>query len=83
MMLDLRYYLSQYLLQHPKRFGSMNPSVTVLHLFFLTVNLSLPTYIPPDVSKEISDVSMGMSPTIFNLQEYSQTKILIQNPGSV
>ena len=31
-MLDLRYSLSQYLLQHPKRFGSMNPSVTVSYV---------------------------------------------------
>ena len=47
----------------------MNPSVIVLHIFFnselITSNL------PPDMSKEISEVSMGLSHTIFNLQEYS------------
>ena len=70
-MLDLRYSLSQYLLQHPKRYGSMNLSVTLLRQLFLNSKL-ITSNLPPDVSKEISDVSLGISPTIFNLQGYSQ-----------
>ena len=54
----------------------MNYASTFFNSELITSNL------PPDVSKEISDVSLGISPTIFNLQEYSQTKIAPSNTNS-